>query len=197
MDAKENLAHEIWAAAQVPPDGSIEDAVDRVRALLGKPDLTHARIAEIHIDSIRALEAKVHAHEIALRTIAEFPGVFGDNLPAYNMRQTALRALDYKAIPAEMHMSLAQWQQALQKAFDNGKAYAELSIDENTHFMHAGEGFVAAWVWQDSGRIFYPSRITSEHQANVTVRDWKKDGPVKGIDYKVVEVVMRKPQGKA
>lgn len=50
-----------------------------------------------------------------------------------------------------------------------------------------GDHHVAAWVWEDTGGIFWASRMTSEHQAGVTVREWEKRGPAPtGIAYKVL-----------
>lgn len=60
--------------------------------------------------------------------------------------------------------------------------------------MSAGDGYVAAWIWKDSGRIFAASRITSSHQATVTVKQWEKEHtPIDAIRYGVVPVFMHKP----
>lgn len=52
-----------------------------------------------------------------------------------------------------------------------------------------GDHHVAAWVWEGTGGIFWASRLTSKHQATVTVREWEKRGDApKGIIYMVLEM---------
>lgn len=59
--------------------------------------------------------------------------------------------------------------------------------EERSPLPIGGCHHVAAWVWEDTGGIFWASRLTSEHQAKVTVGEWVKRGPApKGIQYKVL-----------
>lgn len=160
-----------------------------------KPDLTHARIAELHIDRIRELEELCDMRKDALTAIVNYPAPEGNNMPAENMKTIAREALATSVTVGEIHLTHIELADIQRAARAEGEAKAAARINPKTEFMAVGEGYVAAWVWQDSGRVFWCSRITSAHQAAVTVNEWtKQHGPTKGIDYKVVKVLMRNPE---